>query len=445
MKKLLLIIFLAYSGLLTAQTKEAKLQQLFEAYNEAGNFNGSVLVAQGGKVLLDKGYGFKNVKDSIANDPATIFQLGSLAKQFTAAAILKLQEQKKLNVQDKLNKYFPDYPKGDSITLEHLLTHTSGIFNYTNDPAFMQSEAVKPIIQDRMISLFKNKPLDFSPGSKWSYSNSGYMLLGYIIEKVAKKPYEQYVREIILGPLGMNSSGFDFANRKDPRKATGYHLITKSNAIEAGVVDSSVSYAAGSIYSTTGDLYKWHKGLLEGKVIQQASVEKAFTPYKDKYGYGWIIDQLNGKKVVMHGGGIFGFNTFLSRVPEDDIFIVLLNNVSNGKLSQITRDAYAILYDQPYQLPQVRKEISLAPEVLAKYVGVYELAPQFSITVTVEGNSIFTQATGQSKVQIYPQSEDLFFLKVVDAQLEFKKDETGKVISMTLHQGGRSTVGKKVN
>jgi CubicO group peptidase (beta-lactamase class C family) len=180
----------------------ARLEELMSAYANQYKFNGAVLVSHKGKVLLDKGYGLRNAGDKTPNDQKGIFQIGSITKQFTATVILKLQEEKKLNVADKLHKYFPGYPKGDSITIEHLLTHTSGIYSYTSDPAFMQNEVTKPADRQKMMALFKDKPLQFSPGTKWEYSNSAYSLLGYIIEDVAKMPYEQAVRRYIFKPLG---------------------------------------------------------------------------------------------------------------------------------------------------------------------------------------------------------------------------------------------------
>jgi len=164
-----------------------KLDALIDAYAKLYKFNGSALVAKNGVILLNKGYGYRNATDKVANNEQTIFQLGSVTKQFTSAVILKLQEEKKLSVSDKLSKYFPGYPKGDSITIEQLLTHTSGIYNYTNDQKFMANEVTKSANREMMMALFKDKPLDFSPGSSWSYSNSGYSLLGYIIEAVTKK------------------------------------------------------------------------------------------------------------------------------------------------------------------------------------------------------------------------------------------------------------------
>jgi CubicO group peptidase (beta-lactamase class C family) len=308
----------------------------------------------------------------------------------------------------------------------------------------MQTKAVKPTVRDSMLALFKNKPLNFPPGSKWSYSNSNYMLLGYIIEKTSKKTYEQYVREAIFKPLKMNSSGFDFAHSSSPNNAQGYEIIAGEESREAPLVDSSVSYAAGAIYSTTNDLYQWNNGLLSGKIIPKASIERALTPYKDKYGYGWFIDTLNGKKITSHGGGIFGFNTYMASVRQDDIFIVLLNNTENPNLKKIADDALAILYDKPYTVPEVKKEIAVSTDVLSKYTGIYELTPQFSITIFVEDGKLFGQATGQQKAQLFPQKKDYFFLKIVDAQLEFTKDESGKINSLTLFQGGQQLKGKKV-
>ena len=287
----------------------AKLDELLSTWSNQYKFNGSVLVSHKGKVLLDKGYGLRNAGDKTANDQNSIYQIGSITKQFTATVILKLQEEKKLNVADKLSKYFPGYPKGDSITIEHLLTHTSGIYSYTNDPAFMQNEVTKPSNREKMMALFKDKPLNFSPGAQWDYSNSAYMLLGYIIEDVAKMPYEKAVRRYIFTPLGMTHSGFDFTHLSSKDKATGYFRLTKEKNEPAPIVDSSVSYSAGAIYSSTGDLYKWHQSLQNNSVIKKASKEKAQTPVMNKYGYGWAIDTVAGKKTFGHGGGIHGFNT----------------------------------------------------------------------------------------------------------------------------------------
>src|SRR6187402_904526 len=260
MKKIFLLLSLLWIGYFSFAQGD-KLDTLMSAYAKLHKFNGAALVAKNGVILLNKGYGYRNAENKVANNEQTIFQLGSVTKQFTSAIILKLQQEKKLSVSDKLSKYFPDYLKGDSITIEHLLTHTSGIYNYTNDANFMSNEVTKSASREKIMALFKDKPLDFSPGTGWNYSNSGYSLLGYIIEAVTKKPYYQAVRKYVFTPLHMTHSGFDFTHLKKKEKATGYFSLDGKKPAIAPIVDSSVSFSAGAIYSTVGDLYLWHKAL----------------------------------------------------------------------------------------------------------------------------------------------------------------------------------------
>lgn len=250
---------------------------------------------------------------------------------------LKLQAQNKLSVSDKLSKYFPDYPKGDSITIKELLTHTSGIYNYTSDKNFMKNEITKPKTREQMMALFENKPLDFSPGTAWSYSNSGYSMLGYIIEQVTKTSYEQAVRNYIFSPLKMTHSGFDFTNLKSPDKTIGYFVLNAHDTARAPIVDSTVSFSAGAIYSTTGDLYRWSQALENNTILTTAEQNEAYTPVKNNYGYGWGIDSIDGKRRLSHNGGIPGYITTVSRVPADDVTIILLSNASNQTLDEISK------------------------------------------------------------------------------------------------------------
>ena len=447
--KLWLVIIVAWqfacsNNTATAQTDADKINELVTAYARQYKFNGTVLVVNKGQVVFSKGYGFKSVKDSTYNDVNTIYQLGSVTKQFTATVILQLQEQKKLSVHDKLAKYFPGLPGADTITIEHLLTHTSGIYNYTNDGKFMASEATKPATQEKIIALFKDKPLDFEPGTKWSYSNSGYMLLGYIIEKVTGKTYEQEVRERIFKPLGMTHSGFDFTHLASLDKATGYTVYKEQMKLPAGIVDSSVSYAAGSIFSTVNDLWQWHKGLMKHSIIKAFSLEKAYTPYKNDYGYGWVIDTVFGKRQVSHGGGIFGFNTNFARIPADDVCVVLLSNMNTGSLGPMNRSILAILYNQPYEVPKEKVAIYVDTTILQQYAGEYELQPGFIITLRVDNGVLKGKATGQGEFDMFAETENKFFLKVVDASAEFVKDADGKVTTMIWKQGGKEMPAKKI-
>jgi CubicO group peptidase (beta-lactamase class C family) len=446
MKKHFVLFCIISSALSScAQSLPEKIDTLLTAFEKQEAFSGSVLVAREGTVIFEKGYGFKNKKENTRNNSNTIFQIGSITKQFTSAIILQLAEKNQLSLQDKLSKYIPDYPDGDQITIEHLLTHTSGVYNYTNDGAFMKNSAYTPIRRDSLIALFKNKPLDFQPGDKFNYSNSGYILLGYIIEKVTGKPYFQVVRERIFGPLHMDHSGFDFTDLVSPDKAVGYTPGADAE-LPAPIVDSSVSFAAGAIYTTPGDLYKWDRSLYAGSIITPASQQKAFTSHLAKYGYGWSIDSAYGKKVVEHGGGITGFVSFILRVPEDQTCVIIFDNhPSRAQPGQIAAEINALLNGQAYSIPHARTAIHVDTAILRLYVGEYQLSPGFILTMTLENGSLISQATGQGKVELFAEKENFFFLKVADIQIEFIKGPDNKVEKLILHQNGRLVTGTKIN
>jgi CubicO group peptidase (beta-lactamase class C family) len=321
---LLLVLTLLSCSQPLPQTLPQRIDSLLTGYHDTAGFNGSVLVARKGAIILEKGYGFRNFRSRLPNDTNTIFQIGSITKQFTSAVILQLQEQKKLSVHDNLSKYLPDFPGGNKITIEQLLTHTAGVYNYTNDRVFMKTRSTQPISRDSLLALFSNKPADFQPGGKFSYSNSNYILLGCVIEKVTGRPYFEAVRDRVFRPLHMDHTGFDFTDLQSPDKALGY---TSPNAdTAAAIVDSSVSFAAGAVYTTVDDLYKWNLALLGDEILSQPSLEQAFTPHLEKYGYGWMIDSVDGKRAVYHGGGITGFISLIYRIPADETCIIVLLN-----------------------------------------------------------------------------------------------------------------------
>ena len=444
-KPILAILSLLLLGALPACTQNipAKLDSLLTANATENGFSGTVLVATKNAVVFEKGYGYKNKSKNALNDTNTIFQIGSITKQFTSAIILQLLEQNKLSLQDNLTKYIPGYPGGDKITIEQLLTHTSGVYNYTNDAAFMQTRSTVPIVRDSLIALFRNKPPDFQPGEKFNYSNSNYILLGYIIEKITHKPYFLVVRENIFQPLHMDHSGFDFTHLQSPDKAVGYDPSkTDTSAI---IVDSSVSFAAGAIYTTVGDLYKWDRALLAGRIITPASQEKAFTPHLSKYGFGWGIDSVYGKKIVEHGGGIPGFVSFILRVPEEQTCIIVLDN-RPGKLNPggIANDVNAVLNGQAVRLPVAKHAITLDSAILKQYVGQYQLAPAFILTITWENGHLISQATGQGKIELFAEKKDWLFPTVVDAEIEFVRKGDDTIEKLILHQNGQNVPGKRL-
>lgn len=425
-----------------AQTVEQKIEELLTAYSKQNKLNGSVLVAQKGNIIYQKGFGYRNAETKTPNDVNSIFQIGSITKQMTAAVIMQLQQEGKLSVQDKLSKYFAGFANGDKITIENLLTHTSGIYNYTNDTVIMKNDVTRHYSQEEMMKLFKSYPSDFEPGTKWNYSNSAYSILGYIIEKVEKKPYEKVVTERIFQPLGMVHSGFDFTDLSSPDKTKGYFSLNPQ-PVPAPIVDSTIAFSAGAVYTTVGDLYKWERGIYTNKILKPESWKSVFTPYKNNYGYGWAIDTMYGRQITSHSGGIHGYSSHILRFPQDEVVVIAFDNSSSNALGAISKNVAAILFNQPYKVPAERKEIKVDSATLKQYVGEYELAPGFTIKISFENNGLKAQPTGQGIFDLYAEKENFFFLKVVDAQVEFVKDANGNVTQMILHQNGDHP-GKKI-
>ncbi len=418
------------------------MEEIVQSYVSGKQFMGTVLVAQGDKILLDKGYGYANLEWQIPDAPEAKFRLGSITKQFTAASILLLEERGKLNTDDLVKKYMPDAPAAwDKITIYNVLTHTSGIPSFTDFPDYRSTEAT-PTTPEKLVARFRDKPLDFQPGEKWKYSNSGYVLLGYLIEKISGKSYQDFVQENIFKPLAMSDSGYDSNTAIIPHRAYGYSP-GPNGPHNAGYIDMSIPFSAGSLYSTTHDLLLWEHGLFGGKVLSAASLKKMTTPFKENYACGLMVRTVNGHTVIEHGGGIEGFNTQLSYYPDDKLTVVVLANLNGGAPADIASKLAAVAHGEKVVLASERKEITVSPSILATYVGTYELTPDFSIVITLEDGHLMTQATNQPKFPLFAESPTEFFLKVVDAQVEFFKNDAGQVTYLILHQGGRDTKGTK--
>jgi CubicO group peptidase (beta-lactamase class C family) len=320
------VIFLLVSICL-AQDSVSRMEQVVHSYLDEKKFMGSVLVARDGAVLLSKGYGSANLEWHVPNSPTTKFRLGSVTKQFTAACILLLQERGKLKLDDPVKKYMTDAPAAwDNVTLFHLLTHTSGIPSFTEFPEYASTEAIATTPK-KLVARFRDRPLEFQPGEKWNYSNSGYVLLGYLIEKIGRQNYSQFVLENIFKPLGMKNSGYDSNSAIIVHRASGYSPGEKG-ATNTGYIDMSIPFSAGGLYSTTEDLLRWEQGLMGGKLLSPASLQKMTTPFKNDYAFGLVVRTANGHKVIEHAGGIEGFNTDLVYYPEDKLTIVVLANVA---------------------------------------------------------------------------------------------------------------------
>lgn len=323
------ILFVATLTVSFAQTKTAQLDGLLDKYTEYGQFNGSVLVADNGKVIYKKGFGMANMEWDIPNTPDTKHRLGSITKQFTAMLIMQLVAEGKLDLQATVSTYILDYSKvnGEKITIHQLLTHTSGTPNYTSFPNFFDDMSRNPYTPTEMVRTFADSTLNFTPGERFEYSNSGYNVLGAIIEKVTGKTYEEVLQEKIFDPLKMKDSGYDHHDNVIKKRATGYSM--KGNIAEnSDYIDMSTPYAAGALYSTVEDLYLWDQALYTEKLLPKKYMDMMFEKYipafGEHYGYGWLIGNFpvgNTKDsiaIIGHGGGINGFNTLTD--PERTIY-----------------------------------------------------------------------------------------------------------------------------
>ena len=412
----------------------ARMEQVVQEAVKNKTFMGSVMVARGSDVLLSKGYGFANLEWDLPNAPSTKFRLGSITKQFTAAAILLLEERGQLTTDERVKTYLPDVPASwDRITVRNLLTHTGGIPNFTAQPTYREMQ-VSPASLDKIIGMVREKPLDFEAGEKMSYSNSGYIVLGAIIEKVAGGSYADFVETNLFGPIGMTDSGYDSNTAIIARRAAGY-TAGPNGPQNAGYIHMSVPHAAGALYSTTLDLLKWEQALFGGKVLSPASLQKMTTPFKSDYAFGLTVRTVDGRKVIAHDGGIDGFNTHMAYYPDSKVTVIVLGNLNGLAPAQVGRQLEALAHGDTVAAPRTRTAVDLPVERLSPLVGSYEMQGGVTMTIAVDGDHLTTQLTGQPALRIFAESETRFFLRVVEATLDFEKDAGGNVTGVTLRQG----------
>ncbi len=421
-----------------------RMEQVVQSFVASDKFMGSVLVARGDDVLLSKGYGSANLEWDIPNTPDTKFRLGSVTKQFTAACVLLLEQRGQLSVDDLVSKHLPDTPETwNSITARHLLTHTAGLANFTGLPEYQEMQPFAMTVEE-IVAKFRDLELEFDPGERMKYSNSGYLLLGHLIEVITGASYEEFLQDNIFTPLGMEDSGYDSNSAIIARRASGY-APRPDGPVNAGFVHMSVPHAAGALYSTTEDLLRWEQALYGGKLLSAESLEKMTTPFLNNYGFGVTIQESKGRRRIWHGGGIQGFNTALAYYPDTEVAVVVLGNLNGQAPAQIATQLEALAHGEQVLLTSERTEIKLSLERLQAYVGTYQLAPQVTISMTLDGEQLMTQLSGQRKLPVFPESDGNFFLRVVDAQLEFLMDDAGAVTAVILHQNGRDQTAPRIS
>lgn len=574
MKKYIYVFFILFvisSTVLLAQTTAEKIDLLISQYNENRLFNGSALVSDNFETVFKKGYGLANMEWNIPNTPDTKFRIGSVTKQFTSMLIMQLVEKGEIKLDGKITDYLPYYRKdtGDKVTIELLLTHSSGIPSYTSREDFGEKVSRKFYKPDDFVKEYCSGDLEFEPGSQFLYNNSGYFILGAIIEKVTGMTYEEALKKNILEPLGMKDTGYDWSEVIVMKRAAGYDK-NFSGYKNTPYVDMSLPYSAGSLYSTVEDILIWDKALQTDKLLSNKWKEELFKPRADafggKYAFGWILQKKKiGSEefdVVTHGGSINGFNTINYIVPKKGQAVILFSNASAAPLNEMAdkiidilngeevkpplkslarylheiineegidaaiekfdalkneidvfslrenemnmlgyemltenrldealgvfklnvreypksynvydsygeallkkgiKDSAIVYYKKSLELNprsqsgikvlkelgieiEEQKDADVPTEILQSYTGKYQLAPNFVMAITVSGKQIFAQATAQPQIEIFPESQTKFYVKVVEAKIEFVK-ENGKVSKLILYQNGHEMPAPKI-
>ncbi len=441
MKKAIFTMFFVFVYLLTfAQATQEQADAIIKEALPNNEHGVAVLVAKGGEVVYEKYAGFANVKKKSIVDANTTFRIGSVTKQFTAGAILKLVEQGKMKLEDPLNKYIEDFPRGGKITIHHLMNHTSGIKSYTDQQGFIETVS-KPVATVELVNEIKTLGFDFEPGEQWKYNNSAYYILGYLIEQQSGMSYEAFLKKHFLAPAGMTNTGVYDNAKKYKKEALGY-------ANEEGKIKVSMDWdmtragGAGNMYSTVSDLLKWNNYVFSGKAINDDLLEKAHTQLtlndgsNYPYGYGWGVGEFRGIDQIAHSGGLHGFLTWLAYYPEIDVTVAVTSNASPPlKIvpGQLGKDMIEVFFKDNLE---AREETAMTAEELQKFVGKYEYPGGAIMTVTQEDDKLFAQLSGQSRYQLFPEGGQKFFWKVVDAQVEFHVADNGEVDYGMHSQGG---------
>jgi CubicO group peptidase (beta-lactamase class C family) len=443
MKKLIFILCLLTISLPSLGKNATKqFDELLNELFEPNGPGGVALVVKEGKTIYRKAFGMANLELNVKMMPDNIFRIGSISKQFTAVAILKLVEEGKIDLDADITLYIKDYPThGHSITIKHLLNHTSGIKSYTNLEKWDAQERKKDFTPAELIDYFKHEPMDFAPGEQFSYNNSGYILLGHIIELVSGETYADYVQNHFFTPLNLNNSSYGSTSRIIKNRAYGYDK-TDDTYINAEFLSMTQPYAAGSLLSTVDDVYAWYNAIMNDKVISKPNREMAQqmgvlnTGDKIDYGFGWFIGNLQGSALIQHGGGINGYLTASMWLPDEKVFVAVFSNCNCNAPGDSANKIAAIAIDKPFSW----KKVNLSDELLKSYQGVYEKTPDDVRTFTFEDGQLYSLRSGGVRYKIIPFAKDQFFFEESIVTLTFNRDNAGKINSVTLKSTGQDQV-----
>jgi CubicO group peptidase (beta-lactamase class C family) len=456
------ILSLIITQLSFAQDRVAIIDSVVNNLFKSERFNGNILVAEKGNVLYNKSFGIANESTKELLNESSIFELASVSKQFTAMAIVILKEKGKLSYEDKISTFLPQLSNYKNVTIKHLLNHTGGLPDYMDlmDSLF---DKRKIATNKDIVDLFAkhNPKILFEPNTKWEYSNTGYAFLASIIEKVSGLSYGDYLQKAIFKPLEMNNT-FVYTRRFAPKKISNYAFgYIYSDSLKKYILPDELEETKmviwldgivgdGTVNSTVNDLLKWDRALYTEKLVSSESKKEIFSAVelnnksKRDYGFGWALsdDETYGK-IVNHSGGWPGYKTFIERHIDNDKTIIVLQNHESVSTTKLFAYLRSIIYNKPLPVKKERTEIKLTNEQLQKFVGVFEIQESMEVTVSLKSNQLFVQLTGQNAFPVFAESELSFFLKVVDAQVEFQLNDKQEVTSLVLLQGGNKIKATK--
>ena len=429
----LLAILLFLPAFLSAQTIADKADSLLSAYHKQDLFTGTVLIAQGNKIVFERSYGMADREKQTKINAQTQFRIGSITKPVTAMIILQLKDKGLLKLSDPLSKYIPGIPNGDSATIEHLLNHTSGIKSLTSTEKY-RKEKLQIKTKEDVIDILKSEPAVFRVGTKWQYSNSNFILLGYIAEQVTGKSLSTLINEF-SSRIGMKQTGLDTDSRTAKNKALGYEAGAIEDYQLVPDINIDIIAAAGGMYSTARDLYKLDRALYTNSILPDSTKSQMFATRKGNYGLGWETEKYNNKIELGHSGSIEGFKAQILRYPETGTCIIFLSNYFNTRGPQICEALKAIAFNEPYKLPEERNFVKLSEKDLSNYEGVYSFNGGMKMDLKASSGVLLSIIKGQPVVGFKPLSEKDFYNKSNNSQMEFIKDSNGVIKSFKLKMG----------
>lgn len=445
--RLTVLLLLAITGLAPATAlarADRKFSEQAEAlltdYVQGELFTGTVLVARNGHPIFRKGYGEANREWMIPNTVDTRYRIGSITKQFTSAAILRMVDDHKLGLDDPIKEYLPGLPLSwEQATIRQLLSHTSGIPSHTSlDDSDTKLWPVKHTPQ-QLIDMLKDLPLNYEHGTKFRYNNMGYVLLGRVIETVSGMSYPDYLEQKLLMPLKLRNSGYDEGREVVDRLAQDYSDGT--DKVQKGkLVNMSNAYAAGAMYSTVDDLFAWQQMLMNGKVLSPASLTAMLTNGGYHNGLGWFIRDRLSRKLYEHGGSIGGYSSMLAYYPDDKVTVIILSNYGDEVVSKISDELARLALG----VAPAHRQVKVDPHLYPRLEGQYQLGSAI-FAITSKGGHLFAKLTGQRQLEIFPQSDYSYFYKAVDVVVTFEKDASGKIASLIVDQDGTKTEARRLD